>query len=155
MKKVLPFLLVFILGSGVGFFFGAAFGVAFFHTSAFDQVISSQSVSATYVPDSNRWTALADNIYLEKDSVRYSNNGNTAEIWACFIYPDKNEYSKDHLRLNKKSKTVLELQSTRYNSRTQEEYTTHTVAKGLEAYETEKIIPESPTEVIYNHVFKK
>ena len=151
MKKVIPFLLVFILGIGIGFACGTVFGFTVTHYPSLNPTATHQ----TYTPDPNRWTELDTDIYIEKDSIRYSNNGNTVEIWACFVHPQINQYVKENIRLHKHTKKFLVLQTTNYNSKTEKEYSTQKTQKILEEHNTEKIVPDSPVEVIYNHVFSK
>lgn len=120
-------------------------------------VLLSATCFAAYEPDPARWIWLGSDdkvgIFLDKETITYSDDKNTVEFWVCWVYPEKNQFINENTKMDKSTKTYTNLSYTIYDCETKEPISSHTYA--LWEQKTEKIVPGTLGEAFYRYFFPK
>lgn len=118
-------------------------------------ILLSATCFAAYEPDSTRWQWLysTDEVgtFLDKDTIRYSDNHNEVEFWICHVYPQKDAYYLRNCSINKNAMTLEIFSYAKYNSTTEKLLDSYTY-KSYEIPST-KIIPGTIGELLYRTLF--
>ena len=118
-------------------------------------ILLTSTCFAAYEPDPERWLWLGSDsevgIFLDKETITYSDDKATVDFWICWVYPAKNQFINENSKIDKHSKTYTHLSYAIYDCKTKKLISSHTYA--LWEQKAEKIIPGTLGENFYRYFF--
>lgn len=112
---------------------------------------------AAYEPDPARWVWLGSDdevgMFLDKETIEYSADGNTVDFWICYVVPQKNEHAILNQKLNKNTRILTITHITIYDSTSKKSILSYTYKPWEQ--ESQKIIPDTNGEILYRYFFPK
>ncbi|MBR0324544.1 MAG: hypothetical protein IIX11_00240, partial [Selenomonadales bacterium] len=85
-------------------------------------ILLTSTCFAAYQPDPARWTWLGSTdevgCFIDKETVQYSDNGDTVSFWVCYVIPNENIYQIMNMKSSKSDRTITVLHISEYNDKT-------------------------------------
>ena len=92
-------------------------------------------------------------MFLDKETIEYSADGNTVDFWICYVVPQKNEHAILNQKLNKNTRILTITHITIYDSTSKKSILSYTYEPWEQ--ESQKIIPDTNGEILYRYFFPK
>ena len=114
-------------------------------------IMLTSTCFAAYTPDPNRWTWLtstdAVGVFYDRETLSYSTQKKSVEVWVCYVYPQKKQHTKINYRIYD-DRTYDVYDTIVYNDKTGE-----TIDSDYPRRYEQTIIPSSLEEDLYTHFF--
>ena len=115
----------------------------------------SSTCFAAYEPDPARWTWLGSTdevgCFVDRETVQYSDNGDTVSFWVCYVVPHENSYNIMNIKTSKPDRTITVLHISEYNDKTNKLISSYTYASWEQ--KPESVIPGTWGETLYRYFF--